>query len=121
MFASLVLRHRTSLAAPPRRAAPHGHNTQLPFLRQAAPAACTMSAIRAAKNLVRKELKARVSAMASEEKARQSSEVAGLLLAHPAYQSCTRLSIYLNLPDEVSTLPILRHALAQGKACFIPR
>lgn len=80
-----------------------------------------MSAIRTAKTLIRKELKAKLSAIASEEKARQSSEVTSLLLAHPSYLSCTRLSIYLSLPDEVCTLGILRQALAQGKACFIPR
>lgn len=80
-----------------------------------------MSAIRAAKTLIRKELKAKLSAMTSEEKARQSSEVASLLLAHPCYRSCTRLAVYLSLPDEVHTLGILRHALDQGKACFIPR
>lgn len=80
-----------------------------------------MSVIKTAKTIIRKELKAKLSALASVEKKRQFSKVTSLFLAHPYYLSCMRISIYLSLPDEVYTLGILRHALVQGKECFIPR
>ncbi|KAG0719162.1 5-formyltetrahydrofolate cyclo-ligase [Chionoecetes opilio] len=80
-----------------------------------------MSAIRAAKAAIRKELQSKVTALTCEEKARQSREVERRVIAHPLYQDSRRIAVYLSMPSEVSTEGILRHALQQGKTCYIPR
>lgn len=59
--------------------------------------------------------------LSGEEKRRQSEIVVAKLLQLPAYNQANRISLYLNMSDEVETLPLLRCALDAGKACFIPK
>ena len=43
------------------------------------------------------------------------------LLSLPEYRAAKRISVYLSMPaGEISTAPIVRDALAQGKTVFIP-
>ena len=37
------------------------------------------------------------------------------------WQTCQRLSLFLNMADEIGTADILRAALSANKDCFIPR
>ncbi|KAG7173031.1 5-formyltetrahydrofolate cyclo-ligase-like [Homarus americanus] len=80
-----------------------------------------MSVIKAAKAALRKELKAKLNSLSSEEKARQSVIVQQKTLQHELYKRSQRVSIFLSMNDEIQTEPILRHALETGKTCFIPR
>ena len=67
-----------------------------------------------AKKVLRKRMKSLLLSLAGDEKRRQSEIVVGKLLQLPAYNSAKRISLYLNMPDEVETLPLLRHALDSG-------
>jgi 5-formyltetrahydrofolate cyclo-ligase len=50
-----------------------------------------------------------------------ASNATKTLLSMPEYKAARRISVYLSMPDaEVSTNSIVRDALAQGKAVFIP-
>jgi hypothetical protein len=50
-----------------------------------------------------------------------ASSILTSILSHPSYTSSHSLSIYLSLPtSEIQTLPIVRHALSQGKNVFVP-
>ncbi|XP_043238174.1 5-formyltetrahydrofolate cyclo-ligase-like [Amphibalanus amphitrite] len=74
-----------------------------------------------AKSALRKRVKAAVSQLSSEERARQSQAVTRQLLALPQYQQSQRVSVYLSMPDEIQTGDIVADLLRAGKQCFIPR
>ena len=80
-----------------------------------------MSAIRSAKAALRKELQAKIKALSCEEQARQSVEVQNKVISHALYRGSQRVALYLSMANEVATENILRHALEQGKTCYIPR
>ena len=42
------------------------------------------------------------------------------LLSSEKWKSCQRLSLFLNMTDEICTVDILRAALSANKECFIP-
>lgn len=66
-------------------------------------------------------MKAVLKSLSEEEKRRQSAAVVGKLVQLPAYSAASRVSLFLNMSDEVETIPLLRHALDSGKACFVPK
>lgn len=80
-----------------------------------------MSALRAAKQALRKEIKRRVAALSEEEKLRQSLLVSQKLFRHPKYVSCQRIAVFLSMHDEVRTEEIIKDVFRLGKSCFIPR
>lgn len=80
-----------------------------------------MSAIRSAKAALRKEIQATLKALSAEEQARQSNEVQKKVIAHSIYRDSKRVALYLSMANEVATESIVRHALEQGKTCYIPR
>lgn len=80
-----------------------------------------MSALRAAKQTLRKEIKRRVAALSEHEKQRQSLVVTQKLLSHPKYLSSQRIAVFLSMDDEVQTDSIIKHMFTSGKSCFIPR
>ncbi|XP_078699299.1 5-formyltetrahydrofolate cyclo-ligase-like isoform X2 [Branchiostoma floridae x Branchiostoma belcheri] len=80
-----------------------------------------MSAVHAAKKVLRKEIKARLAAMTEEEKYRQSQLIAQKLISNPKYQASKQVSLYLSFSNEVCTEGILRHIFQNGKRVFIPR
>ena len=79
------------------------------------------SPVKMAKSVLRKQVKSEVSRLSMEERARQSRVVTQRLLALPQYQQSQRVSIYLNMPDEIQTGDIVADLLQAGKQCFIPR
>uniref|UniRef100_A0A8C1WK83 5-formyltetrahydrofolate cyclo-ligase n=1 Tax=Cyprinus carpio TaxID=7962 RepID=A0A8C1WK83_CYPCA len=80
-----------------------------------------MAALRAAKQALRREIKARVAAVSDQEKLRQSRVVSQKLFRHPKYLSSQRVAVFLNMHDEVRTDDILQDIFKRGKVCFIPR
>lgn len=80
-----------------------------------------MSALRVAKQALRKEIKRRVAELSEEEKLRQSLLVSQKLFRHPKYVSCQRIAVFLSMHDEVRTEEIIKDVFKWGKSCFIPR
>ncbi|CAN9506861.1 unnamed protein product [Ophioblennius macclurei] len=80
-----------------------------------------MSALRAAKQALRREIKRRVAALSEDEKRRQSLVVSHKLLRHPKYISAQRIAVFLSMKDEVCTQEIIKDVFKWGKSCFIPR
>ncbi|RXG61764.1 5-formyltetrahydrofolate cyclo-ligase, partial [Armadillidium vulgare] len=80
-----------------------------------------MNTIKNAKSALRKEMKQKLNLLTSEEKSRQSEVVKNKLFSMPQYQNCKRISIFLNMSDEIQTLGILKDAFKMNKICFIPR
>ncbi|XP_013410707.1 5-formyltetrahydrofolate cyclo-ligase [Lingula anatina] len=79
------------------------------------------TSIRAAKNALRKEIKKKIACLSDEEKKRQSEIVTRKLFQMPQYQSSQRVSVFLNMHDEIHTLPIVKNLLENNKKCYIPR
>ncbi|XP_062921851.1 5,10-methenyltetrahydrofolate synthetase (5-formyltetrahydrofolate cyclo-ligase) isoform X1 [Mobula hypostoma] len=80
-----------------------------------------MAALRAAKKALRLEMKRRVAALSDTEKHRQSVAVSRQLLAHPKYQNCQRIAVFLSMSDEIQTEDIIKDVFQSSKECFIPR
>ncbi|XP_026150182.1 5-formyltetrahydrofolate cyclo-ligase [Mastacembelus armatus] len=80
-----------------------------------------MATLRAAKELLRKQVKLKVAALSDEEKQRQSVGVLKTLISHPKYVSSERIAVYLSTNDEVCTEEIIKDIFKCGKSCFIPR
>ncbi|KAM6942746.1 5-formyltetrahydrofolate cyclo-ligase [Xenentodon cancila] len=80
-----------------------------------------MSALKAAKQALRRELKRRLAALSAHEKRRQSLHVTQQLFKHPRYVSSQRIAIFLSMDDEVCTDEIIKDIFRRGKSCFIPR
>ncbi|OWF41377.1 5-formyltetrahydrofolate cyclo-ligase-like [Mizuhopecten yessoensis] len=79
------------------------------------------AAIRSAKNVLRKEIKKRVAVLSEQEKEQQSRIVVEKLLKLPQIQNCQRVCLYLNMTDEVKTVPLLKTLLDTKKECFVPQ
>ncbi|XP_032906506.1 5-formyltetrahydrofolate cyclo-ligase isoform X1 [Amblyraja radiata] len=80
-----------------------------------------MAALWAAKKALRLDLKRRVAALSDAEKRRQTAAVSRRLLAHPKYQNCQRVAVFLSMSDEIQTEDIIKDVFQCGKQCFIPR
>lgn len=78
------------------------------------------SAMKVAKNAIRIEMKRKLKAMSVDEKLRQSAIVLDKFLSHDCYKSSNRISIFISTDMEVSTEPMIRQILRDGKECFIP-
>ncbi|XP_076038749.1 methenyltetrahydrofolate synthetase [Oratosquilla oratoria] len=80
-----------------------------------------MTAIRIAKSALRKQIKTKLNELKFSDKTLQSEAVHQKLFAHPIYVQSKRISVFLNMDDEIQTEPILKHAFEYGKSCYIPR
>jgi 5-formyltetrahydrofolate cyclo-ligase len=74
-----------------------------------------------AKRVLRKDLLSKLSRLTDAERQRQSSVVTRLLLDREEYKNSKRVSVFLSMPDEIITLPIVKDILDANKQCFIPR
>lgn len=79
------------------------------------------SPMKAAKMAIRAEIKSKLKLMTAEDKIRQSKIVQEKFLSHCRYKSSRRISIFVNMETEVSTEPIIRQIINDGKECFIPK
>lgn len=73
------------------------------------------------KSTLRTKMKSIIASIPSELKQLQSETVTSLLKTLPEYQKSSRISVYLNMDDEIRTHPIVEHIFQSGKMCFIPR
>lgn len=73
------------------------------------------------KTTVRKQLKARLSTLCEEEKAKKSQAIAERVLHSPEYSRAHSLFLFLSTPDEPDTRPLIAKALADGKKVYLPR
>lgn len=79
-----------------------------------------MAAAKEAKNILRKEMKRRISRMSIEEKQRQSTQVATKLFAMKEFNDSSRISVFLSMKDEIDTFTIMERIFELKKQCFIP-
>uniref|UniRef100_A0A194AN03 5-formyltetrahydrofolate cyclo-ligase n=1 Tax=Pinctada fucata TaxID=50426 RepID=A0A194AN03_PINFU len=79
-----------------------------------------MSVVKSAKAVLRKKLKIKLADLSDHVKQEQSKVVERKLLSLKEFQHSQRVSLYLNMADEVQTTGILRHLLNTQKDCFIP-
>lgn len=80
-----------------------------------------VSPLNAAKMAIRADIKSKLKLMTAEDKIRQSKIVQEKFLNHCRYKSSRRISIFVNMETEVSTEPIIRQIITDGKECFIPK
>lgn len=73
------------------------------------------------KSVVRQVVKEKLNALSEDQKATQSKIVREKLYAHDIYQKSNRVSVFLNMSDEIQTLDILKKLFTDGKSVFIPR
>ena len=78
------------------------------------------STIQNLKRSLRKELKSKINLMSEELKRNESSLVLQKLLSSKVYQQSSRISVYLSMPSEVNTTPILTNIFSHNKACYVP-
>ncbi|CAK9298657.1 unnamed protein product [Gordionus sp. m RMFG-2023] len=72
------------------------------------------------KAVLRKQLKTKILELSKCEKMNQSEFVYNKVLYHPKYKKCTNVAIFLSMPDEIDTTPILKDIFNTNKKCFIP-
>ncbi|XP_064620596.1 5-formyltetrahydrofolate cyclo-ligase-like [Lineus longissimus] len=78
------------------------------------------SAITAAKNVLRKEIKQRIARLTFEEKHSQSAMVVHKVINSSEYKNSERISVFLSMHDEIHTEGILEHIFKSNKKAFIP-
>ncbi|KAJ8717078.1 hypothetical protein PYW08_005477 [Mythimna loreyi] len=84
---------------------------------------CKMSKVtpNPAKALLRTEIAARIAALTTEEKKRQSEIVYNKVINHPWYKSANRIALYMSTDQEINTAPIISHIQARGASAFVPQ
>ncbi|KAK4990545.1 hypothetical protein LTR50_002401 [Elasticomyces elasticus] len=80
-----------------------------------------MAAVKTAKKELRRHIKKVLSDVTSTAAREQSQRVVKTLLSLPEYKAAKRISVYMSMPKgEVSTIDIVKDALASAKEVFIP-
>jgi 5-formyltetrahydrofolate cyclo-ligase len=70
---------------------------------------------------LRREIKKRLSLLSREDFRRQGEVAAALLRESPLWTHCESLFLFLSLPRELDTGPLVETALGAGKRVFAPR
>ncbi|KAI5640137.1 5-formyltetrahydrofolate cyclo-ligase family domain-containing protein [Phthorimaea operculella] len=71
--------------------------------------------------LLRNDIAARIAALTSEEKKRQSQAVFEKMINHPYYKSSKRVALFMSTEDEIDTAPLIQHVTQRGAAAFVPQ
>ncbi|XP_068620257.1 5-formyltetrahydrofolate cyclo-ligase isoform X2 [Battus philenor] len=74
-----------------------------------------------AKALIREQVAARIAALSTEEKKRQSKIVYEKIINHPSYQKAKNVAIFMSTDQEVDTAPMIANIKAKGGSAFIPQ
>lgn len=77
--------------------------------------------IKAAKKLMRTEVTNILSTMSEANREQQSNEIFGKLMNNEKFKQSQRVSVFINMADEIKTAKIIEEIFKQGKRCFIPR
>lgn len=73
------------------------------------------------KAILRRQITAQKKALSPHQIERASAHLAQQLFDHPLYRKATSLYAYLSYNQEVRTMPIIRHAIAEGKRVAVPK
>lgn len=73
------------------------------------------------KRALRKHISEQKAALSPEQIAHASAELAERFYAHPLYRAAKSIYAYVSFNEEVRTLPIIAHALADGKRVAVPK
>ncbi|XP_076322540.1 5-formyltetrahydrofolate cyclo-ligase-like [Tachypleus tridentatus] len=79
------------------------------------------TALRAAKEALRVEVRKKLLSMSKDEKIRQTKLVTEKLLNYERFKNSRRISLYLSTEHEVQTHGILEKILNMEKECFVPK
>jgi len=94
----------------------------LPVPRTLAGTPVSMAAdLRAAKQALRKELRAKLAALDDDAIASASRAVAQKLFELPEYQQSKGVACFMSMPKEFNTRPILERIFQDGKRAYLPR
>lgn len=78
--------------------------------------------IRARKQALRKEIRAKVRAVSDDALAAQSEQVWQRLFALPEYQAARTVGLFLSMPKhEIKTATALRHCAENDKVIYVPQ
>jgi 5-formyltetrahydrofolate cyclo-ligase len=80
-----------------------------------------MDTLEREKRVLRAEMKKRLSFLRATEREEKSGKIRGLLAAAEFWPSLSALAAFLPLSGEPDLLPLLRQALSEKKALFLPR
>ncbi|KAI9148607.1 hypothetical protein H9P43_010088 [Blastocladiella emersonii ATCC 22665] len=80
----------------------------------------TPPAMTAAKSALRAAVKARLQAVPPAVRAAKSARIAECVTALPAWRSARSVSVFLSMPHELDTMPLVHAALADGKRVYVP-
>lgn len=69
----------------------------------------------------REEIRRRVEGLTADQKADASARIREHLAQLPELQRASTVLLFLSMPDEVDTLPIVADALAAGKTVAVPK
>ena len=73
------------------------------------------------KGVLRKEIRARLKAMTSEQRVTSSGRACALLEQQAAWKRASLIFFYAPLPEEMDIWPLLGDAIAAGKTAALPR
>jgi 5-formyltetrahydrofolate cyclo-ligase len=73
------------------------------------------------KKEARAEVQRRVARLTGPERAEKSARAFRLLSELPEFRAARTVLLFVSIPDEIDTLPIIRRALANGKTVVLPR
>jgi 5-formyltetrahydrofolate cyclo-ligase len=80
-----------------------------------------MTALQASKKALRLQIKEILAYTPKEAFLSGGSKVRGSLKAHPLWQGCNSILLFLSTKTEIDTRPLLETALDDGKELFLPR
>jgi len=73
------------------------------------------------KQILRQQFRQLLKTMSDDDRIRQSIGVTQRVVQHPKYLEAKRISVYVNLTNEISTRQIIENAFRMKKLVFIPR
>jgi 5-formyltetrahydrofolate cyclo-ligase len=72
------------------------------------------------KKEIREEIRQKLKRQGKKERDQRSGKIYRLLLGLPQFRDSTKPLIYLSLPEEVDTLPLIGWCLKEGKKVVVP-
>jgi len=73
------------------------------------------------KNALRHTIKQRLVKMNRKDRVAQSKQICGLVVGSESFQSASVVMMFLSLPHEVDTTPLILSAWQQGKTVAVPK
>ncbi len=73
------------------------------------------------KKQLRKAVTARLKALPETYRVKASARIAEQVFALPEYCAANRIFLFVSMPTEPDTLPIIRQALRDGKRVYVPK